>query len=307
MKELESLIKAWTDATSAGNTDEANVKAMEVLCFAAEEALKNPTPLLRLQQEADELESQGNWTDAEAVRRNILTLQQTSENPAILAKAQMDLCGLLRLLNRPEEAARFASAATCAVRPLDIFPLLVLALECESWCALKQGDCSRALALTSEAVGLIEPGKLHDTMRARALTHRARCLVACGDMPGAESDLAASWELIQAGAATPMLPGPIAILANWWEVKGQIEQRQARLASAQVALMRSVEYRRKLENPHASVALVRTLFLLSEVSRAAGDSEAADKALNEARSIRNSLHLPFEDPTGASLHSSDAN
>jgi tetratricopeptide (TPR) repeat protein len=294
MKQFETLINSWAEATMADKDEEANAAAMEVLLQCAEEALRNPTPSVLLHQEADELESKHNWTEAETVRRKILGLDETMENVGILAKAQMDLSGLLRLLGRTEEAAQFASAATASARRADVFPVLVMALECESWCALEQEDSSRALALTSEAVQVIEPGKLFDQMRAKALAHRARCLVACGELPRAELDLAASWELLQAHPATQTLPGPIVALANWWEIKGQIERRQGRLESAQVAMTRAVEYRRKLESPYGLFALARVLNQLGEMLKAVGDGEAADKALAEAKSIRRGLKLPSD-------------
>ncbi len=294
MKQFEALINSWAAATLADKTEKVNAAAMEAFFMAAEEAIKNPTPSTLLHVEADELESKGNWTEAEVVRRKILSLKETMENFGILAKAQMDLSGLLRLLGRLEEAWQFASAATASARRAEMFPVLVMALECESWCALEQGNVSRALALTSEAVEVIEPGKLYDSMRAKALTHRARCLVACGELSDAEGELTTSWELLQAHPATKALPGPMATLANWWEIKGQLEKQNGRLASAQVAMSRAVEYRRKLESPYALFALARVLHQLGEILRAAGDWEAADRTLAEAKSIRQGLNLPSD-------------
>ncbi|MCL4788958.1 MAG: hypothetical protein KJ070_19550 [Verrucomicrobia bacterium] len=267
---------------------------MEAFFMAAEDAIKNPTPATLLHVEADELESKGNWTGAETARRRILSLKETVENFGILAKAQMDLSGLQRLLGRVDEATQFASAATASARRAEVFPVLVMALECESWCALEQGNSSRALALASEAVAVIELGRLYDSMRAKALAHRARCLVANDNPADAEFDLAASWELLQAHPATKALPGPMVTLANWWEIKGQLEQRQARLESAQVAMARAVEYRRKSESPYGLFALARVLNQLSEMLKAAGHWEAADKTLAETKCIRQGLNLPSD-------------
>jgi len=292
MKRFEALINFWADAALADNAEQANAAAMEAFCMAAEEAIKRPTPSTLLHVEADELESKGNWTEAEAVRRKILSLDETLENSGILAKAQMDLCGLLRLLGRGGEASQFAAAAISSARRAEMFPVLVMALECESWCALEQGDYPRALALAFEAVQVIEPGKLFDSMRAKSLTHRARCWVACGELSAAEPDLATSWELLQARPATKALPGPIMTLTNWWEIKGQLELRQGRLESAQVATMRAVENRRTLESPYALFALARVLTQLGDILRVAGDSEGAEQATNEAGAIRNSLNIP---------------
>jgi len=294
MKQLEARVRSWADATSAGNVEEANAAAMEVLFLAAEEALKNPTPSLLLQGEIDELEGKGNWTEAETVRRRILSLKETLENFAALAKAQMDLCMLLRLLGRVDEAAQFAAAAVASARHTDAFPILVMALECEIWCVLEQGHGSKALALACEAVAVIEPGRLYDSMRAKALVLRARCRLANDNPADAESDLAASWELLPEPSANRLLPGHIVTLANWWEIKARLEQRHGRSASAQVAMMRAVEFRRNLDHPHAQHALSRLLNQLGEMLTAAGDLEAAGKALAEAKSIRQGLNLPSD-------------
>ncbi|MCL4180424.1 MAG: hypothetical protein KJ072_22090 [Verrucomicrobia bacterium] len=297
MKRFETAINSWADATLADKTEEANAAVMEAFFMAAEEAIKNPTPSILLHQEAEDLECKACWAEAEVVRRKILNLKETSENFGILAKAQMDLCGLLRLLGRLEEASQFASAATTSARRAELFPVLVMALECESWCALDQGDFQRALALASEAVQVIEPGKLFDSMRAKAVTHRARCWVACGELSNAESDLTTSWELLHGHSATQALPGPIVTLANWWDTKGQLELRHGRRESAQAAVARAVEYRRELDSPYGLFALARILNQLGEISRAAGDLEAADKALEEAKSIRLNLNLPSDSPS----------
>lgn len=291
MKQFQALIKTWVESTEADKAEEANAAAMELLMMTAMEAIKNPTPSGLLHQEAEDLERIGNWIEAERVRRKILSLQETLEHPGILAKAQMDLCGLLRLLGRLKEAAQFASTATASARRTDIFPLLVIALECECWCALEQGDGPRALAAASEAVQVIEPGKLYDSMRDKALILHARCLLACGELSAAGASLAASWELLAAQSTMQGMPGPIATRANWWEVKAQLEQREGRLESAQVAMTRSVEYRRKLDGPYGLCALARVLKQLSDILIASGDREAADKALAEAKAIRRGLNL----------------
>ena len=57
MKEFEKVIASWGEATSADQTQEANALAMQALVMAGWEALKNPTPSLLLQQEADDLET----------------------------------------------------------------------------------------------------------------------------------------------------------------------------------------------------------------------------------------------------------
>jgi len=192
----------------------------------------------------------------------------------------------LRFLGRTDEARQFACAATASARRTKIFPVLVMALETEAFCELDRGDSARALAAASEAVQIIEPGKVHDVMRAKALVTRARCLLANDDSTGAESDLAACWGLIQARPQSLTMPGPILTLAFWWEVKSQLEERRGNLECAREALERAIAQRRQMQSPFALLALARALEKLGELSRAAKDPAGAERAVAEAKSIR---------------------
>jgi tetratricopeptide (TPR) repeat protein len=198
----------------------------------------------------------------------------------------MDLSRLLRRIGRLDEAQELARAATDSARRLDLFPILVNALEGEAACALAKGDAATAIALASEAVAVIKTGKLYDSMRAGAMINHARCLVANGDLAGAESDLAASWELLQ--APTPFRP--ILSLASWWEVKSQLLEKQGILRSAREAITQVIEYRRQLQSP--AFGLMEALERLAELSQRLGDLPGCESALAEAKAIRSDLRLP---------------
>ncbi len=293
MKEFEKVIMSYAEAASAGKTEEAHSAALQALIMAGAEALKNPTPALLLREEADDLESKGDWSGAEAVRRKVLALEASSGNLGIAVKAQMELCRLLRSVGRSDEACELASVATDSARRTGIFPLLVMALENEIFCVLDRGDFPKALAAASEAVQVIEPGKLYDQTRAKALTARARCWLANDSLASAETDLASGWELLQAQSGSCIMPGPIHTLANWWEVRSQFEERQGNLQSAKEAMKRAIEYRRQLQGPYALLVLARALDGFAKISRADGDLSGEEQALNEAKSIREGLHLPL--------------
>ncbi len=290
MKELQEVIGSWAEATSAGKTQEANAAAVQALVMAGWEALKNPTPSLLLQQEADDLEHKGDWSGAEAVRRKVLALQESAGDFG--AKAQLDLCRLLRVVGRGDEAWQFAVAATASARRTEMFPLIYMALENEALCALDRVTLPEALAAASEAVQIIEPGKLNELMRASALTTLARCLLAANDSAGAERQLLLGWELLKARSSDRMLlPGPIRALANWWEVKSQLEERQGDLGGARATITRAIEFRRLSDGPYNLCALARALERLGEISRASGDFAGEELALSEATSIRKDLKL----------------
>jgi hypothetical protein len=245
---------------------------------------------LLLQQEADDLERKGDWSGAEAARRKVLALEETAGDFG--TKAQLDLCRLLSLVGCGDEAWQFAVAATASARRTEVFPLIYMALENEARCALDRATLPEALAAASEAVQVIEPGKPSELMRASALTTLARCLLAANDSAGAEMQLLMSWELLKARSSDSMLlPGPIRALANWWEVKCQLEERQGDLGGALAAITRAIEFRRQLDGPYALVALARALDRLGEISRATGDSGGEDLVLKESKRIREDLKL----------------
>jgi hypothetical protein len=293
MKRFEQVIGSWAEATSAGEAESAQAAAMEALSMAAEEELRNPSPDVQLMNEADALESKGDWPAAEALRQKLLALKEPSGNIGMITKAQMDLSGLLRLLGRLDEAWEFACAATVTARQWPkTFALLVIALSNKVSCALERGDSANALAAAAEAVQVIEPGKLHDNLRARALTARAKCLLAQSDANGAGLDLDSAWELLEANSTSRMLPGIVAALANWWEAKSKLEEQLGNHFRAREAITLAIEYRRQFETPYARLALARALEKLGEFSRAAGDKEAEERQMSEAKSIREGLHLP---------------
>jgi tetratricopeptide (TPR) repeat protein len=291
MKKFEEALDTWAEATKADNAEDALAAGMQLLAMAAEQHFKNPSPDVQLLIEADDLEDKGAWPEAEAVHRKVLALEESSGNFGMIAKAQMDLCRSLLQVGRCEEAWQLAGAATVSARRMNIIPLIVMALLNEVLCALAMEDTGRALAAASEAVQLIEPGKLLANMRARALTARARCLLASGDPARAEEDLALAWDLLPTDPGSIVLPGPNWTLADWWEVKSGLEQRLGNDFRAREAITFAIEHRRQACGPHARLALARALAALAAISRAAGDLAAEEQALNEAKSIRETLHL----------------
>jgi len=293
MKEFEKLIKRYAEAVSDGNAQEEQSAAMQTLMMVTEEATKNPTPNLLLKNEAHTCESQGDWAGAEAAYRKVLALEESLGNFGMIAKAHMDLCRLLRVLGRLDEAWQFACEAVAAARRTQIFSVLAMALDLQAHCALGREDRAAALKASSEAVQVIEPGRIYDSMRAKALIAHARCSLACGDPAAADSDLASSWELIQARFST-MMPGPLLTWANWWEVKSQLEEQRRNLNGAREAMSRAIEYFRRLQGPYGLLAVSRALQQASRLSTQAEDLLQAERASAEAKQIRSDLRLGFD-------------
>jgi len=292
MKVFEQAIVSYAQSAEVGKTDEALGAAMNALALAAEEAQRHPTPSLLLKAEAGECESKRDWAGAEAAYRKSLPVEEATGKQGLVAKAQMDLSRLLRLVGRLEEASQMAALSTAAARQAEVFPVLVLALENEISCALARQEPQAALPAAVEMVQVIEPGKLYDSMRARALTTHARCLAVTGDLPAAESRLAASWDLLQAAGWCRSMPGPISAMGNWWEAKGQVFEQQGKIEEAQEALVHSINYRRQNDSPYAVFLLIRTLEKSAALSRRAGDLTQAERAAAEANSLWKDLRLP---------------
>jgi tetratricopeptide (TPR) repeat protein len=146
MKEFEKAIQTYSDAVAAERPDEAQNAAMQALFLASQEAIRNPTPSLLLKEKASDCEEKGDWVGAEAAYREVLALEESLDNFAMIAKAHMDLSRLLRLLGRLEEAWQFACQATASARRATVFPVLVMMLTNELLCDLDLRDYARALA-----------------------------------------------------------------------------------------------------------------------------------------------------------------
>jgi tetratricopeptide (TPR) repeat protein len=292
MTNFEQTIASYAQALEAGKTEEAQGAAMQALALAAEEAQCHPTPTMTLQAEAADCERKRDWAGAEAAYRKVVLLEEATGQHGLIAKAQVDLSRLLRLLGRLEEATQVAASATASARQAPIFPVQVMALENEVSCALATEEPQAALRAATEMVEVIEPDKLYDSMRARALVTQAKCLVATGDLAGAESRLAASWDLLQGPGVIQGLPGPTFVLANWWDIKSQLLEQQGELEAAREAMVESIDRRRRNEGPYAAFLLIGALERSALLLRQAGDLDQADRALAEANSLRGDLRLP---------------
>ncbi len=303
-RDLEQVIQSYAEATEAGRTEEATQAALRALIMAAGEAIRNPTPDLKLAEEADRCESVGDWAGAEKAYRQRIASCESSDNPGLKTKPQMDLSRLLRLTRRLDEAWELALAATASARLTEIPPLLAMALENLAWCALERGDTEQAVLACSEALGALDPNRLNAPMRARLLSLRAECLLARADVPGAEADLKASWELL--GQTVSDLPGPAVALARWWEVRAKLDLQAGKLSQAGEALTKAIQRRRQAMeipgtvNPYLAAALARNFDALSGIAERRGFSMAALDASLQAKLLREEAHLPVQ-VTGPSL------
>ena len=131
-------LDAFQKGMSANNPEQVEAAALSALQIAAEEAEKNPTPDLELRLQAREFEAHGDWPGAEACYRKVLAIQEATGNFGLIFKAHYDLSQLFLLVGDQERADASGQAATAAARQSDMFPLLVMALENQAFCALQR-------------------------------------------------------------------------------------------------------------------------------------------------------------------------
>jgi tetratricopeptide (TPR) repeat protein len=291
LSEFQGAIESYVKAVNADQTEEADRAAAIALILAGAQAMAHPTPEGQLAEEADNFLRAGDWVRAEEAYRKLLELQEGTGNPGLIAKPQMDLSHLFRLIGRLDDAWAFALSASDSARRTEVYPLIWMALENEALCALARGEPANALAAASEAVQVIEPGKMADLIRAQAHTLQAQCALACGDAGAAERDLQASWEILGSRKFSNMHVGPVVGMARWWEIQAELEVHRGNLAKASVALKQAIERRQEGFNrscdpsPNAFAALARTFERLAHVMRLMGDSQSEEQALAEAQTL----------------------
>ena len=284
-------LKAYQQSAEAGNSGQMKASALEMFAAAAEEAEKNPTPQLTLKLEAGNCERRGDWQGAEACYRKVLALEESTGNHGAISKAHYDLSNLFLLLGDLEKADACARRATAIAHHSGAFPLLVMTLEQQTSCALARSDFAAALEAASEAVAVIEPGRVFDKLQAGAWVARARCHMACGDWPSGESDLAASQPILFGSDISPIFAGLHGRAARWWEVTAISRTHNGDLQGACQGWSEAVRIRRHVSGlchvagPYTMAALARTLKGSSDALELAGKRDEATAAMTEANGI----------------------
>ena len=292
MKKFEELLFSLAKASEEDNSDAAQRARLQVLALCAEESLRNPEPIVLLQNEAGELEDKGEWAAAEAAHRRALELCMSSGHFGRIAHAQIHLARLFGSAGRLRESVEMAQVASASARASEINVVIILALLAEGDCLFTAGHPEQELAVASEALQRIGPEKMHALTRAQAHISRARALLACAEARDAatELDAAEKWHRVQLGGET--LPGVMWSVANWWEVKSDLAEEQGHLAEALAAIKQTIERRRQFPRGRNRLLLARALEQLASLAAADGDPAEKERALLEASSIRRSLHLP---------------
>jgi hypothetical protein len=98
MEKFQGAIKSYAEATNSDQAKEADRAAAAALMMAAAEAIAHPTPDLQVAEEVANSLRAGDWVRADEAYRKLLTMQEQTDNPGLLAKPQMDLSRLFCLI-----------------------------------------------------------------------------------------------------------------------------------------------------------------------------------------------------------------
>jgi tetratricopeptide (TPR) repeat protein len=292
-----NAIEAFQKGAESNNAEQMEAAALKALAIAAAAAEKNPTPDLILLQQAADCETLGDWTTAEAKHREVLKLAEDAGQPASIASAYYHLSKLFQLIGDVSRAEDCAERGLASARQAQTFPLQVMALSQKTGCALSRADYAAALLAANESVAVIEPGRMHDLMRAGALVTRARCRLGCGDLAGCQSDLCAAKPVLVNAGTSPLFAGSQSRTAGWWEVTARARAQEGDLNGACDAWSEAVQKRRHVHSlshvtgPHTLAALARALGKLAEALDAAGRIDSAKTSQAEAQMIWGELGL----------------
>ena len=195
-EDFQRAIEVFQKASASENVEQMEAAAMSVFAAMAAAAAKSedeePSPEQKFDRAVRESEHRGDWAEAEVGLRQILPRVQAGEHHMAIFQAHHDLVELYRLLGRFDEAEEEARAAVAAARRSDCSPLVVRALQTLAHCALLRDDPTAALDAASQALATADSVGMSKTQLAGSKVTRARCRLAAGDLPGCESDLAAT-------------------------------------------------------------------------------------------------------------------
>jgi hypothetical protein len=215
------------------------------------------------------------------------------------------LCALYGLLGRDNEALGAARESTKLARQDGSSVWTSSALGVEASLCLRANNLETASTLIEEIFRSIGGGPMDDLSRARALVLRANYYQKRSDMPKAEADLATAWKILQPHDEVRVLAGWHVALAAWWATTARVRAKQSDLAGAVAAWREAVNrYRRvaearQIEGPYKFNSVAVALNDLGQALQAAGETEGAEQAFRESRSLRRAIGVPPLDASGS--------
>jgi hypothetical protein len=291
--ELAALLKAYAEAVSNENAEEAEVAALQVWQSMAEQEETTKSPWLQAMEEATACELAFDWTGAEEAYKR--AVEASNDQAMLKSKALGSLSALYSMLDLDVLAWEAAQAATRIARMEAISSLVSLALLAEAKLYLKAKDLKIVLNVINEAFYAIEDGPLHNLERAYALVLRAEYWTKEGTLKKAEQDLSIAWKMLEP-MDMPHAAGWQTGLASYWAATARFRAELGDAKGAIEAWHEAVKRRRlisllpQLEGPYKHNALALVLW---EQGKAMHDTspDSAAALIAESNSIRRSIGL----------------
>jgi hypothetical protein len=290
--EFVALIERHTAAMEGGRMADAQECVAAIMCFAAEEAQRNPTPEMLRALLADQAENDGEWDVARRIRQEELDEARRESEPTVRAsgeaRAMLRLAYIEACQGHHERALELARAAVEPLRGLDWPFLLASFLEPLAGFALRLGRSEEALRAADEGLSLLDDRRTTDHFRAMLMQRRAEALLQSGCAADARASLDSAWHLVEPLAALDQASGVQSTLANGWRLEARLRTDRGDWPFACEAWQRSLDRYRHVAglwnnvSRKCNVALADVLMEFASAADAAGDLTLA-AALREAR------------------------
>lgn len=289
------LVERFQPAVDARAFVEAADVVHDVFSLASEWCEQNPSVDLNLTIAAAECEENADWSTAESMYIQILSLPDT-EFPTE-SRAHSRLAGLYRLLHRDSDALDHARRATAA-RRADLPSLLLMALEDEVRCLIKCRHIAAACNAVAEALSVIGNDGMLNQNRASMLTLRAECALHNQTLTDADADLETAFGLLQPLADMDIAAGIHCDLAKWWSVTARLRGARGDRHGAVSAWRQAVSTSQHVASlPHAESAYTKVMVAdmlngLADALWACDRLHDAASAFEERKDILRSVGLP---------------
>ncbi len=296
-KKFEQLVEQTTQSLRAGNPEQAEAAAFDMLSMVnahVEQHPPEPDPLWELIAKKEEARE---WSAALELRLRAAAEQGSQASDANLFRWWQEIARLQQWLGHPREALAAAQSVKAAAQRLEGMWILTVAAqisEAENYLDLHQPD--DALAQIEAALSLVESDVIYDRYRADLCILRATAQLQKDDLSAAESELCVIAPLVKSVQANSMFGIGHLTAAKFLEVQAGLHSARGEYSGAVEQWQEIVSVRRARYESLGKAGAGRTLALalhrLSHAQTAAGFPAAAASAREESFALLNQFGLP---------------
>lgn len=296
-KKFQQLIEQTTQSLRAGNPEQAEAAAFDMLNMVNEHVEQHPPEPDPLWELIAEKEDAREWREALELRLRAAAEQGRQATDANFFRWWTEIARLQQWLGHPREALAAAQSAKAAAQRIEgmwILTVTAQTVEAEYYLELLQPD--DALAQAEAALSLIESDVIYDRYRADLCILRAAAHLRKDDLSAAESELDAIAPLVQSVQENSMFGIGHLTAAKFLEVQAGLHSARGEYSSAVERWQEIVTCRRAryddLGRPGAGRTLALALHQLAKAQSAAGFPADAASAQAESLALLNQLGLP---------------